>query len=131
MPVEVATVLSHVLSGDPRPHYLHQSNLAEERIAYPVVGKVLESYRALFAANTPLVNERMSHLGEQLRRSAAWSAAVAEGTAGGYRQGDQIVLYAPPGVQVPVTVSGASPDLGEPYAGQRSSWRPAGALQVA
>src|SRR5690606_947525 len=31
VPFDAATTLRHVLGNDPRPHYVHQSNLAEER----------------------------------------------------------------------------------------------------
>ena len=45
-PIEVRNALRFVLTNDPRPFYVHQSNLAEDGILYPVldgiVGHVLE-----------------------------------------------------------------------------------------
>lgn len=59
VPLETRIDLGHVLSNDPKPHFIHQSNLTEDRIAYPVLNGVLDGYAALFADNTPLVNLRM------------------------------------------------------------------------
>ncbi|HLL35861.1 MAG TPA: hypothetical protein VK545_18685, partial [Streptomyces sp.] len=56
VPVERQIALGHVLANDPKPHFIHQSNLAEDRIAYPVLDGVLDGYAALFAENTPVVN---------------------------------------------------------------------------
>ena len=39
VPLEARIALGHVLANDPRPHYVHQSNLAEDRIAYPVLDR--------------------------------------------------------------------------------------------
>ena len=35
VPLETRIALRHVLANDPRPHYVHQSNIAEDRIALP------------------------------------------------------------------------------------------------
>ena len=46
IPQETRIALSHVLNNDPRPHYVHQSNLAEDRILYPMLDSILNGYRA-------------------------------------------------------------------------------------
>ncbi|MFI1660104.1 hypothetical protein ACH4ZU_35100 [Streptomyces sp. NPDC020472] len=138
VPQEARTALSHVLGNDPRPHYVHQSNLAEERLLYPVLDRVLADYRALFAANAPLVNPAQKDVGTELARRAAWGQAVAAGKVTAYRIGTTVTVKAPSGVTVPVTVpEGTRKRLllgttafGTPYAGTRSAWTTPEPLQT-
>ena len=139
VPQEARTALSHVVSNDPRPHYVHQSNLAEERLLYPVLDRVLADYRALFADNTPLVNPRQSEVGTELSRRAAWDEALAAGRVTAYRVGGTVTVRVPSGVTAPVTVpEGARKQLllgtaafGTAYAGARSAWTTPEVLQSA
>jgi hypothetical protein len=137
VPLEARIALGHVLSGDPRPHFIHQSNLAEDRIAYPVLDRVLETYTALFADSAPLVNLRQRDIGAELRARAAWGAAVAAGQVTAYRIGDAVTVRAPSGVQVTATMPTGtrqnqllgSTAFGTPYAGSVSGWVSPGLLQ--
>ncbi|MGW2207083.1 hypothetical protein [Streptomyces sp. NPDC001774] len=137
VPQEARTALSHVVANDPRPHYVHQSNLAEDRILYPVLDRVLADYRALFADNTPLVNPRQRDVGTELDRRTAWDRALAAGQVTAYRIGTTVTVKAPSGVTAPVTVpEGTRKQLllgtavfGTPYAGARSAWTSPEALQ--
>ncbi|MFE4171669.1 hypothetical protein ACFRR7_06345 [Streptomyces sp. NPDC056909] len=130
VPLETRIALGHVLANDPRPHFMHQSNLAEDRIGFPVLDGVLDQYAALHADNTPLVNLRMSDIGEELRRRTLWNSAVANGTVTGYRIGDAVSVQAPAEVAVTATMpSGTVQSLpagttgfGQPYAGTVSGW---------
>ncbi|MFI8516608.1 hypothetical protein ACIGEZ_02060 [Streptomyces sp. NPDC085481] len=130
VPQEARTALAHVMGNDPRPHYVHQSNLAEERILYPVLDRVLADYRALFAANTPLVNPRQKDVGAELTRRTAWDQALAAGKVTAYRVGTTVTVKAPSGVAVPLTApEGTRKQLllgttafGTAYAGGRSAW---------
>ncbi|MFE6338955.1 hypothetical protein ACFVOK_38050 [Streptomyces sp. NPDC057798] len=128
VPLETRTALGHVLAGDPRPHFIHQSNLAEDRIAYPVLDGVLDGYAALFAADTPLVNPRMKEIGAELQRRAAWRSALGDGRVTAYRIGETVTAEAPDGVAVTATMPAgttlAGAAFGEPYAGGRSGWTP-------
>ncbi|WP_329180979.1 hypothetical protein [Streptomyces sp. NBC_01477] len=139
VPLESRIDLGHVLGNNPRPHFLHQSNLAEDRIAYPVLERVLGDYAALFAANTPTVNLRTSDIATELQRRAAWSTAWKGGDVTAYRIGDTVTVSAPSGVQVDATVpSGTrqaqllgSTAFGTAYAGRLSGWTQPGLLQFA
>jgi hypothetical protein len=139
VPQEARTALGHVLAGDPRPHYAHQSNLAEDRLLYPVMEKVLDDYRALFADNTPLENPRHSAIGTEVQRRAAWQTALADGRVTAYRIGNAVTVTAPSGTQIPVTAPEgtkkqlllSTTDFGTPYAGSRSAWTTPAALQSA
>ncbi|MFG3102159.1 hypothetical protein ACGFZL_16785 [Streptomyces sp. NPDC048182] len=127
VPLETRTALGHVLSNDPRPHFIHQSNLAEERIAYPVLDGVLGGYDELFAANTPVVNPRMKDIGAELQRRDAWRAAVDAGKVTAYRIGGTVTVQAPSGTTVPATMpagtrSGPLTAFGSAYAGAVSGW---------
>ncbi|MFF9276135.1 hypothetical protein [Streptomyces griseosporeus] len=139
VPQEARTDLGHAISNDPRPHYAHQSNLAEDRILYPVLEKVLADYRALFADDTPLENLRQSAIGTELKRRADWQAAIANNKVTAYRVGSTVTITAPSGTQVPVTApEGTKKQLligtttfGTAYAGKRSGWDKPVALQSA
>ncbi|MEU9052781.1 hypothetical protein AB0D37_20560 [Streptomyces sp. NPDC048384] len=139
VPLEARTALGHAISNDPRPHYAHQSNLAEDRTLYPVLDKVLADYRALFADNTPVENLAQSAIGTELERRAAWQSALAKGSVTAYRIGNTVTVTAPSGTQIPVTApQGTVKQLligttafGTPYAGERSAWTTPGLLQTA
>lgn len=139
VPQEARTALGHIVAGDPRPHYVHQSNLAEDRLLYPVLDTVLADYRALYADNTPLVSPRQREAGEEMRRRAAWRAALADGTVTAYRIGDTVTVKAPPGVAAPVTAPEGTRRqhllttsvFGGAYAGTRSAWTTPDLLQSA
>ncbi|MFC4332975.1 hypothetical protein ACFPC0_35485 [Streptomyces andamanensis] len=126
VPLETRIALGHVLANDPRPHFVHQSNLAEERIAYPVLDGVLDGYRALFADDTPLVNLRMADIGTEMQRRSAWQSALSAGQVTAYRIGDTVTVSAPDGVDVSATLPAgttlAGQDFGTAYAGARSGW---------
>ncbi|MEU8472899.1 hypothetical protein AB0F30_34340 [Streptomyces sp. NPDC029006] len=126
VPLETRIALGHVLSDDPRPHFIHQSNLAEDRIAYPVLDGVLDGYDALFADNTPVVNLRMKDIGVELQRRAAWRTAVQAGQVTAYSIGDTVTVQGPNGAAVPATLPAGTTRgttaFGTAYAGAVSGW---------
>jgi hypothetical protein len=128
VPLETRIALGHVLANDPKPHFIHQSNLAEDRIAYPVLDGVLDGYEALFAEDTPVVNPRMRDIGSELRRRADWQDALRAGEITAHRIGGTVTVDAPDGLAVPATLptgttlAGAA--FGEAYAGAVSGWTP-------
>lgn len=126
VPLETRIALGHVLANDPRPHFIHQSNLAEDRIAYPVLDGVLDEYEALFSASAPVVNLRMQDIGAELQRRAAWSDALREGEVAAYRTGGTVTVEAPAGTDVTATMptgtTRAGEAFGEAYAGRMSGW---------
>jgi hypothetical protein len=120
-PLEQRIALSHVLTNDPRPHYAHQSNLAEDGILYPVLQGMAQDYRATFAANTPIVQPTMTQAGEALQRSTAWQSAQSTATA--YLDKDGVHVPDAGSVDVPVTVpTGSTGATLDAYAGDRSGW---------
>ncbi|MCJ1681442.1 hypothetical protein MTF65_29625 [Streptomyces sp. APSN-46.1] len=139
VPQEARTALRHVLANDPRPHYVHQSNLAEDRTLYPVLNQVLDTYRTLYAPSAPIVNQSMKATGVEMSRRAAWDKAVTANQVTAYRIGTTVTVKAPAGVVAPVTAPtgtkkqlllGTS-DFGTAYAGSRSAWTSPELLQSA
>lgn len=134
VPLETRLALARVLGNDPRPHYVHQSNIAEERILYPLLDSILAAYRALLADNAPIVCERLADNGEELLRQDRWAAAVDAGTAGAYLRDGVVHVDAPAGLDVPLTVpEGSTVDgaaFGEAYGGARSAWSRTVAVNV-
>ncbi|MDD9381634.1 hypothetical protein M8Z33_34305 [Streptomyces sp. ZAF1911] len=139
VPAEARTAMRHVLNNDPRPHYVHQSNLAEDRTLYPVLNQVLDTYRTLYAPSAPIVNQSMKDTGIELQRRAAWNAAVAANQVTAYRIGKVVTVKAPSGVAAPVTAPAGTKkqlllgtaDFGTAYAGSRSTWTAPELLQSA
>ncbi|MCX5196885.1 hypothetical protein OOK31_23810 [Streptomyces sp. NBC_00249] len=139
VPAEARTALRHVLANDPKPHYVHQSNLAEDRTLYPVLNQVLDTYRGLYAPSAPIVNQSMKDTGVELSRRAAWDKALAAGQVTAYRIGKDVTIKAPGGVVAPVTAPNGTKkqlllgtaDFGTAYAGTRSTWTAPELLQSA
>ncbi|MFJ4359090.1 hypothetical protein ACIP25_22795 [Streptomyces massasporeus] len=129
VPLEKQIALGHVLANDPKPHFIHQSNLAEDRIAYPVLDGVLDGYKALFSEDTPVVNLRMRDIGAELERRAKWQAALGAGEITAFRIGGTVTVDAPDGLAVTATLPTgttlAGSAFGEAYAGSVSGWTPA------
>lgn len=141
VPLETRIDMGHILGDNPDPHYAHQSNLAEDRILYPVLDSLFATYAQLMAPDTPMVNLRESAIGAELRQRATWQSAVSAGQVTAYRVGSTVTVQAPAGVQVPVTAPngtvqsgllglGATP-AGTAYAGELSGWLKPKLLQSA
>ncbi|MEV6011022.1 hypothetical protein AB0M29_29905 [Streptomyces sp. NPDC051976] len=138
VPLEARIDLGHVLGNNPRPHFMHQSNLAEERIAYPVLERILGDYAALFAASTPTVNLRTADIATELQRRTAWDNAVKSGAVTAYRIGNAVTITSPSGTQVTATMPTGTRQaqvlgttaFGSAYAGALSGWTQPGLLQT-
>ena len=129
VPREARTVLMHVLGNDPRPHYVSQASLAEDRLLYPVADAVLRDVRRYFNTSAPLGNPTMREAGLELKNRAAYQRGRAR--VAGYVQGGTLYLTAAAGegdvVPVPVTanLAGTSSTLTS-YWGLRNGWQEVG-----
>ncbi len=126
VPQETRIALRHVLAGDPRPHYAHQSNVAEDRILYPVVDAVLSAHRGLFAANTPIVNLRQLDASTAQNHQQTWQAR--QGSVMAYLLGGVVTVtntgssaLAVPFTAPAGTVTSSGATFGSAYAGERSA----------
>jgi hypothetical protein len=129
LPGQVQIVFLSTLDNDPRPFFMHQSNLTGDRLGYPVMDGVLAAYRAVYGPGAPLVNASMAGDGTALRAQQLWAAARQAGTVTAWVQGRTVTVSGPPGTLVPVTVpagsrSGPAPAaaFGRPYGAERSAY---------
>jgi hypothetical protein len=139
VPIEARIAYDHVVSTNPAPHYAHQSNLAEDRILYPVLDAVLARYAATYTTATPVVNPKFAETALQNKRQAAWAAALQSRSVEAYTlDGKVTVVNRGTGtLDVPVTVPNGTKlitmsvlgievtggNFGDPYGGERSAWR--------
>jgi hypothetical protein len=129
VPGQVKIILSDVLNNDPRPFFMHQSNLTVDRLGYPVMDGVLSAYRAVYATSAPVANLPMSGDGAALHNQTLWAQTLRAGTVRAYVQGRTVTITGPPGTQVPIAVppgttvgSPAGPAFGRPFAGELSAY---------
>jgi hypothetical protein len=139
VPMEARIAYDHLVSTSPAPHYAHQSNLAEDRILYPVLDAILARYTATYTAATPVVNPKFAETALQNKRRAAWAAAVQARTVEAFTlDGKVTVVNRGSGtLDVPMTMPNGTKlismsvlgieivggNFGDPYGGERSGWR--------
>ncbi len=102
---EARIVMRHVMDNDPRSHYAHQSNLAEDGTLYALLDEVLRRHRERFA--TPLEQPTHKEVGRLLQRRGQWDRALAAGTASGYLLDGKMYIQSAQALQAPVTGSAA------------------------
>jgi hypothetical protein len=112
-------MLSHILNNDPRPHYVHQSNLTGDGILYVVGNRMLFQYRKFM--KPAIENGSFTEMAEALTRASAWTSAREAGLVQAYLQDDLITLQSISPEPVAVPISGAT--LGADYGGTRSGWQ--------
>jgi len=146
VPTVSALTLRYVLENDPRPFFVHQSNLTGDRIIYPVLGQILGTYRGEFASNAPIVNPTMTAAGTEMHNQVAWQAAQRAGSVTAsftqYSPGapKTVTVQAPGGLQVPLTMPSGTcvgpgllgtcllqPVFGQSYAAEQSAYMSASA----
>ncbi|HEX8159849.1 MAG TPA: hypothetical protein VF526_20915 [Solirubrobacteraceae bacterium] len=114
---EAQTMLDHILANDPRPHYLHQSNLTGDRMLFDLVDELLDRHCELFCVQ--LVQPTLAEAGAELARQAAWQEAQHSGRAMGFLEDGRLHLSSTERVQIPIT--GALLTEGDGV-GEESGW---------
>lgn len=123
--LESQLIFRHMMDNDPRPHYFHQTNLAESgrsegAVFYPVVDATIERYERYFSASSePIQQLTHSQIGELLGRQSAWAGVNAR-TVVGYIEGEEVVVRNGERTAEPVPLSGT--EFGSSYGGTRSGW---------
>jgi hypothetical protein len=128
---DIAIMFRHVTGNDPRPHYFHQSNLADYNpglpetdpaqggVLYPVIDALLARYEGAFErASAPLIQLTTSQIAAALAQQSTWAASRA-GIAAWLRDG---VVHVRNTTSAPISVPLTGTTAGERYAGQRSGW---------
>lgn len=114
---EAATMLLHVLGNDPRPHFVHQSNLSGERIAFKLLNEVLARFDEYL--NIDLTQLSLAQAGEELSRQSAWRRAVEKNRVSAYLYDGRLHVRAKEAVSVPIT---GTHDVGSDHGPARSGW---------
>ena len=133
----------HVMGNDPRPHFMHQSNLADYDpalpetdpdqggILYPMIDGLVGRYETYFdRTDEPLVQLTSAQIGATLQQQATWAANVASGKVSAYLQDG--LLHVDNGGSAPMDVPITGTTFGDMYASQKSGWAsiPAGSEQI-
>ena len=108
-------IFEFVIDNDPRILYVHQSNLAEDRLLLVVLDEVLARYRA--TVHSPVVQPTLSESGQALVRQQEWAAAIEQDAFDAYVQDGKLVVEARRDLAVPLTGAGR-----ETYGDERSGW---------
>ena len=127
VPTETRMDLSHIMTNDPRPHYIHQPNFTGDRIVYPVMDAILGTYKTLYGATAPIINPTETDAANIEVEQQAWQN-TAPTAVSAYLQNGNVTVGSTDGTthNVPITVSpgttvnGAA--FGTAYAGDLSGW---------
>ncbi len=119
---ESERIFGHMMSNDPRPHFFHQTNLAESErpegaVFYPVLNATLADYTRWFNASEPIVQLTPTQISEQLAHQEAWSSASR---VTGYIEGTRVVVAN--GATAAATIPLSGTEAGTLYGGTRSGW---------
>jgi hypothetical protein len=130
---ENTIMFRHLMGNDPRPHFMHQSNMADYNpalpdtdpnqggILYPVVDGLLERYdTTVDRASTPLVQLTSAQVAATLARQNAWAAHVAAGDVTAWLQDGKLHVKNASAGAVEVPLTGTT--VGDLYGGDRSGW---------
>jgi len=125
VPSEANLTVGHMLDNDPRPHFVHQSNFADQKLAFNWLNKTLTDYHAVVADNMSIINPTMTQAARVLTQQASWDQI--KGGVSAYIKGGQVVVTTPSAGWVPLTAAtglqtGTQTPWGESYAGTRSAW---------
>ncbi len=129
--LETRVMFRHLTGNDPRPHFFHQSNLADFNpvlpethpdqggILYPVIDALVGRYEAAFdRAGAPLLQLTTTQIADTLARQDTWAAA--KGSVSAWLQDGRI--HVSNGAAGPVEVPLTGTTAGDVYGGQRSGW---------
>jgi hypothetical protein len=130
---ENTIMFRHVMGNDPRPHYMHQSNLADYNAALPetdpgqggvlyaVVDPLLTRYDTYIErGSTPLVQLTSTQISQTMARADTWAAKLAAGKVTAWLQDGQLHVKNADSAAVDVPLTGTT--VGDFYGGQKSGW---------
>ena len=125
---ESQRIFGHMMGNDPRPHYFHQTNLAESgqadgAVFYPVLDALIAEYKAYFNTTEPIVQLTPTQISELLARQEAWAtASTSTNTRGvsGYVEGARVTITNAGAAAATIPLAGT--EAGTLYGGTRSGW---------
>jgi hypothetical protein len=128
---ETRIMFGHLVGNDPRPHYFHQTNIAQSDLGradtdttvggtlYAVVNTLLRRYDAAYdRGSAPIVQLTHTQIAQTLVQQSAWAGARANVSA--WVQDGRV--YVPNAGTAPVAAPLTGTTEGADYGGQRSGW---------
>lgn len=130
---ETRIMFGHLMGNDPRPHYFHQTNIAQSDLTkpatdttvggtlYAVIDTLLARYELMFnRASTPLLQLTQRQVAGTLVQQDTWRANRSAPTLSAYLLDGRVHIRngGTAAVEVPVTGTNA----GGIYGGQHSGW---------
>jgi hypothetical protein len=131
VPTQSQIVFNSMINNDPRPFFMHQSNLTGDRLGYPVMDAILSAYRAVYGTSAPIENLPTNQDGTVLHDQQLWATAQRENLVSAWVQGNTVTISGPAGTTVPLTVpdgttvGGAA--FGSAYSNEMSGYTTLGA----
>jgi len=115
-------IFTHTMGNDPRPHYFHQTNLAESdqpdgAVFYPVLNAMLADYNRWFNASAPILQLTPTQISDQIGRQDTWGSMR---TVTGYIEGTRVTIVNGGATTATIPLSGT--EIGTLYGGTRSGW---------
>jgi hypothetical protein len=122
---ENQVMFRHIMGNDPRPHFFHQTNLAETTTAgggifYQVIDPLLATYHSEFADDAPLIQLTPAQIGQTLTQQSTWAAELASGKVTAWLQDGVIHVKNSDTTATDVPLTGTT--VGSAYGGQKSGW---------
>jgi hypothetical protein len=130
---ETRIMLGHLTGNDPRPHYFHQTNIAQANPSaattdtnvggtlYAVIDTLLARYDQVFdRASAPLLQLTQQQVADTLLQQDSWAATRASGVVKSWLQDGQVHIVNTGATTVEVPITGTP--AGTVYGGQRSGW---------
>ncbi|HEV7751545.1 MAG TPA: hypothetical protein VGO71_08380, partial [Baekduia sp.] len=130
---ENTIMFRHLMGNDPRPHFMHQSNMADYNpalpetdpnqggILYSVVDGLLGRYdTSIDRTKAPLVQLTSTQIAATLSQRDTWAANLAAGKATAWLQDGRLHVKDASAAAVDVPLTGTT--IGDAYGGQRSGW---------
>ncbi len=140
----VSGMFQNVMNNDPRPSYVHQTNImgqppageptnstplpstpetTGDGLLYSVLNPLLAEYNKYFATTAPLEQLTLGPIATVLAEQAAWKTASAMGTGkvSGYIEGNQVTVTNSGTAAVNAPLTGVT-GVGSSYGGITSGW---------
>jgi len=136
----VSGMFQNMMNNDPRPSYVHQTNLlgqppagpattgtppatpdtTGDGLLYSVLNPLLAQYKEYFAASAPFEQLTLAAIGNLLAKQAAWKSALGAGQVSGYIEGSKVTIQNS-GAAISAPLTGVT-GVGSPYGGIQSGW---------
>jgi IPT/TIG domain/Immunoglobulin I-set domain len=137
----VSGMFQNMMNNDPRPSYVHQTNImgqppagpattgtppdtpdtTGDGLLYSVLNPLLAEYHQYFNASAPYEQLTLAAIGNLLAEQAAWKSALSAGQVSGYIEGNQVTIENSGTSALDIPLTGVA-GVGSSYGGIQSGW---------